>query len=504
MRAQLRTYHAIPSLQAYQDANTYKQLQDAPRLKSILKGGCEDREEPTGLDKIREVEVPPRTNPVNLIFVICSAAYKIADLHFPPGQEFHDLVMKTNYSSDSRARAFLWLMWFYLESDFTQEGCEENPFGPGVDYGQDVANQGVPQLVVMTPEDEAAENVDTEGEKQFGRDKQAMRARILEADQQFIADRDTKRARARPAAFADDAPAILPRIRPSKHESDMDSTRSTPPPRGGPPVGRGSAREAGGGGQTTASAVAAALAPGSRRNGNSLKWAAAAAVTAATAPSPPVEPNGHRGQIVDGLVARKPRPPTAHQLAVERNRAQRVEHIINCEMRRQHKESLRARRTEGAILRASRRLAYGESDDVLFDSEADEDMDDDGGGGGGGGSGGGANGTAAGGTRARAARKRPAPGFRERGLGGLSTRLDEPDDFGEEPAAYAAALRRATRRMSRWETVALDRTAPPLGVVQPRKKRRVEEDVEDEQPGVPPFDDDEGMEDAEDDGSEVE
>jgi hypothetical protein len=43
MRAQLRTYHSIPSLQAHQDPNAYKQLQDAPRLKSILKGATEDQ-----------------------------------------------------------------------------------------------------------------------------------------------------------------------------------------------------------------------------------------------------------------------------------------------------------------------------------------------------------------------------------------------------------------------------------------------------------------------------
>src|SRR5262245_57390883 len=100
MRAQLRTYHAIPSLQANQDPHAYKQLQDAPRLKSILKGGMEDRPEPGSLPKIKSAEIP-RTNPVNLLFVICQSAQKIAELHFPHGQEFHDLVMKTNYTSKS-------------------------------------------------------------------------------------------------------------------------------------------------------------------------------------------------------------------------------------------------------------------------------------------------------------------------------------------------------------------------------------------------------------------
>ena len=235
MRAQLRTYHAIPSLQARQDPHAYKQLQDAPRLKSILKGGAEDRREPSQLDELKWAKVP-RTNPVNLLFLICQAAPKVAELHFPSGREFHDLIMKTNYTSQSRARAFLWIVWFYLESDFTEEGCEENPFGPGVDYGVDVANQGVPMLEEMTPEEEARENVDTKEEIEFGFQKQKMRAKIIEADQQFMADSQTKRGgrgRAFPAGGDEIGPTtgILPRIRPSKHESDLDSVRSTPPPR---------------------------------------------------------------------------------------------------------------------------------------------------------------------------------------------------------------------------------------------------------------------------------
>lgn len=66
MRAQLRTYHSIPSLQAHQDPNAYKQLQDAPRLKSILKGATEDTEQPSTLEDIRSAAIP-RTNPVSTL-----------------------------------------------------------------------------------------------------------------------------------------------------------------------------------------------------------------------------------------------------------------------------------------------------------------------------------------------------------------------------------------------------------------------------------------------------
>src|ERR1700753_3783031 len=129
MRAQLRTYHAIPSLQ-HQDVSSYKQLQDAPRLKSILKGATEDVEQPGTIDDIMAAPIP-RTNPVNLIFVLAQAAPKISETHFDVPRDFFDLVMKETLSSASRARAFLWLMWWYLESDFSEHDALNNPYGPG-------------------------------------------------------------------------------------------------------------------------------------------------------------------------------------------------------------------------------------------------------------------------------------------------------------------------------------------------------------------------------------
>ena len=63
--------------------------------------------------------------------------------------------------STSRALSFLWLMWFYLESDFTEEGVDKNPFGLGVNYDLDVRNQGVPEFEYLTKEQQDLENVDT-------------------------------------------------------------------------------------------------------------------------------------------------------------------------------------------------------------------------------------------------------------------------------------------------------------------------------------------------------
>ncbi|CAG8950633.1 hypothetical protein HYFRA_00002842 [Hymenoscyphus fraxineus] len=409
MRAQLRTYHAIPSLQAHQDPNSYKQLQDAPRLKSILKGASEDRPEPNSLDKIKSKDVP-RTNPVNLIFVLAQFAPKVTELHFPPPRDFYDLIMRTSLSSKSRADAFLWLMWFYLESDFTEEGAEENPFGAGVDYGVDVRNQGVPQFVILTEEQEKLENVDTPEEVEYGQNKMRERKRIIEADQAaFQAEQGPPKRGPKPKLHlppddggpspaatllgrraglgADHTGSPISRIRP-KYESDLDSTRSTPPPRalggrlGGLTSGRGRAR----------GGMAHQFVEGSS----------------------PV-PHG------DGPVhVRRSRPLTAHQLAVERNRNQRVDYILSRGLRKKHHHSRKIRKQEGAFFRALRRSK--EITDPYEDSEGEESLAKD-----------------------------PLM-FRERGFGGLVQLRSEEDDFGEEMSAYAAAFRRAARRLDRWES----------------------------------------------------
>jgi len=182
MRAQLRTYHSIPALQAHQDPNAYKQLQDAPRLKSILKGASEDEPQPGTVDEIKRAAVP-RTNPVNLIFVLAQYAPKISEVHFTPPRDFFDLVMRPTLSSKSRAKAFLWLIWWYLESDFSKEDSLRNPFGPGADgEGTGGFPTKVPSLEVLTEEQAAFENLDTEDEKRFGEVKRKERIAILASE----------------------------------------------------------------------------------------------------------------------------------------------------------------------------------------------------------------------------------------------------------------------------------------------------------------------------------
>ena len=174
MRAQLRTYHPIPCLQVTQDSSDYKQLQDAPRLKSILKGACEDQQELTSFEKVKEQAVP-RTNPVNLIFVLSQYAPKLTEIHFSAQLDFFDLFTRTTLSSRSRAKAFLWLMWWYLESDFSSEAAKGNPFGPGQAPEYEGVPQKLPPFEHLTQTQAAVENVDTEEEKEFGARKQEER-----------------------------------------------------------------------------------------------------------------------------------------------------------------------------------------------------------------------------------------------------------------------------------------------------------------------------------------
>jgi Ino eighty subunit 1 len=418
MRAQLRTYHAIPSLQAHQDPNSYKQLQDAPRLKSILKGASEDRPEPNSLDKIKHRAVP-RTNPVNLIFVLSQFASKVTELHIPPTHDFYDLIMRTNISSESRARAFLWLMWFYLESDFTEEGAEENPFGAGVDYGVDVRNQGVPKFEYLNFEQEDLENIDTREEIDYGHAKMRERKRIIEADQAaFQAEHGPPKRGPKPKLHLppDDGSApLIGRIRPKyedggaspatllnrmrpKYESDMDSTRSTPPP----------LKNFGVGGMRIQSVL----------NKNRIKHQIAEG-------SSPVLHERLPGEST----MRRPRPLTAHQLAVERNRNQRVDYILSRGLRKSHHLARKRRKQEGAFYRAMKRAKL--ATDPLGDSESEESYNKD-------------------------------PGlFRERGFIGLVQLDTEDDDFGEEISAYAAAFRRMGRRLDRWDA----RKGQNLGVM---------------------------------------
>ena len=468
MRAQLRTYHAIPALQAHADSNTYKQLQDAPRLKSILKGASEDNpDEPHTIEAIQAHSIP-RTNPVNLIFALSQSAPNISETHFSSSIDFFDLVIRPTLSSYSRAQAFLWLMWWYLESNFTKDDALSNPFGPALcEAGAETAIPlKVPELKHLTEEQGDAENVDTEDEIAFGEEMRLERKRILESEEadnkplkrvkkaplvDDVSDVDSLAGRSLKAGSP--APresvgfqAINPTLKNDPSVSQLggqaDSLEDDWEPVN-PHPGRGRYKRV-----KTAKAAredsASALPQHPMQTTNTsssgrilMKTSKAQSYPAdpgtsdgaGATPQPPgaAHPILHqygpttealaRGDAPLGAVAgttgsvqRRPRPLTQHQMQVEANRRQRVHKILQ-KKREKIFVHLRAQReSSNFVIRSVTRI---QSFDPGYDSE-DE------------------------GTTV--------------GMGGLGPNLyrNEEDDFGEEAEMWHEVVKKAQKRLGRW------------------------------------------------------
>ncbi|KAL6309973.1 hypothetical protein BKA93DRAFT_757015 [Sparassis latifolia] len=175
MKTALRSYHPVPSLQ-----KTDGNLQDAPRIKNCLKAALlpfEFKVPPPSspaeiLDKARAGQIPP-TSVVNLIFVLSNSnhAQTVANAHFDAPIEFLDLFLPVNLSSASRANAFLWLMFYYLQGP-----GKPNPFDD--DYSR--VNPGkAPRMQNLTREQMAQENVDPVEEVEWGKRMSAHRSKFL-------------------------------------------------------------------------------------------------------------------------------------------------------------------------------------------------------------------------------------------------------------------------------------------------------------------------------------
>lgn len=450
MRAQLRTYHSIPSLQAHQDSNAYKQLQDAPRLKSILKGASEDVDQPNSLDKIKRLPVP-RTNPVNLIFVLAQYAPKVSETHFFPPRDFFDLVMRSTLSSQSRAKAFLWLMWWYLESDFSREDALNNPFGPGLEgEGADGLPLKVPAFESLTEEQANDENIDTAEELEYGEGKILERKReciplcypridsllispvtgILEEDEPL--PRVPKRAKKGMLPLFLYYPLHLEADRCSAAtiEYGLDEDSFVPDYSG--IAGRGSAMST----PLHPSAKRSLddeedeLTPGlSRPRAKQVKRESSLNRHAGQqrlilktrmdhTPDASPAPPGSNHPLLNRFIpepslsqapGRRPRPLTQHQIAVEQNRRQRIEYLL-------------AKRRSNAyrVLRAKRisEMPFGRYGRLLHSLPEGYDTEDD---------------------------------EHAWGKGGLIPNPEEEDDYGECASFYLSVIRKAARRLDRWD-----------------------------------------------------
>ncbi|MDI1491139.1 MAG: hypothetical protein OHK93_002346 [Ramalina farinacea] len=436
MRAQLRTFHAIPSLQANQDPNAYKQLQDAPRLKSILKGASEDMNQPNTIDKIKAAPVP-RTNPVHLIFVLSQYAPKISEMHFQPPRDFFDLVMRGTLSSKSRARAFLWLIWWYLESNFTKEDALNNPFGSGSEgEGTDGLPIKVPPFEHLTEAQADAENVDTEAEKQYGELKRIERRKILEEDES-VGPPMKKQKRGLSYRLRQHIWSVLTKALAGQDEaviaiSDTDPTR-TPSP--------SSAVQS----RPHLNPTAHSFASSSNVNENGYSHPRYHNIASKTDPSNPQKlvlktrmdnpvssspplPHSSGHPILSAVSNghRRPRPETSHQRAVNMNRKMRIDHILHKHLT-SHQAAMR--RDQRRNRSSFGMMVMNRVKDLPENYDSDEDT--------------------------------------SWGPGGLVPNRNEPEDYGAEAVRYKKVLDRALRRLARAEN-----DGPATGLTKGYRRRR--------------------------------
>ncbi|KAG6831270.1 hypothetical protein H0H92_011780 [Tricholoma furcatifolium] len=152
MKTALRTYHPVPSLQ-----KTNGNAQDAPRIKNCLKAALLPN----------EIKTTPPSSPDEIL-----ERRPLANVHFDGVLNFLDLFLPNRgLLSADRARAFLWLAYFYLESD---EG--HNPFND--DFSRTHPGKA-PFLRQMNEHQRQRENLDTNDEMIWGKKMSAQRNAFL-------------------------------------------------------------------------------------------------------------------------------------------------------------------------------------------------------------------------------------------------------------------------------------------------------------------------------------
>lgn len=475
MKAHLRTYHSIPCLQAnvddYED-HMYKQLQDAPRLKSILKRAADqDPNQIFTLDDLRKFS-PPRMSPISLIFLLSQYAPKISKLHFTQPTDFYDLVLRSNLSSHSRARAFLWLMWFYLESDFSEEAALNNPFGPGEIVEQESERLlKIPPLVPLSDEELEKENVDTKDEIAYGESMRQQRKAMLQVEGEAVT-RPTARRGGRVAHQEDNystghAGHNAPELHADSHSSNLDTLLNSEVDAD----------------QSTNGDIAQ-LDPGRARTrrgtqagtntGNATQLATRIILKSKSHQDFAADPTGRnavpdassllRTPMAEGKLemrtpatggsSRRARPMTQHQLALAQSRQQRIDHVLSVkraeklrEMRELRKE---AEVNTSVVMRAKQLLSRLPED---YDTDNDDEMVVN-------------SHTVAVPNVNAAVNQNGISGVKilsqsrkSWGPGALCANPDIEEDYGELAQFYSSVLRKVSRRLNRWDWDAALHTA---------------------------------------------
>ncbi|KIK71225.1 hypothetical protein GYMLUDRAFT_79342 [Collybiopsis luxurians FD-317 M1] len=221
MKTALRTYHPVPSLQ-----KTDGNAQDAPRIKNCLKAALlpsEFKSIPPStpeevLERRRAGHCPP-TSIVNLIFVLSNHAAPLSTLHFDGTLNFLDLFLPKPLASPDRGRAFLWIIYHYLESD-----APPNPFD--IPHSRQVPGKA-PFIRPLTHAEMMRENVDTPEEIEWGKKMSAQRNIFLQKLVTVI-ENEKKTKPAAPHFVPATAASSSSRTRSSKKQSDSSKVDSGP------------------------------------------------------------------------------------------------------------------------------------------------------------------------------------------------------------------------------------------------------------------------------------
>ncbi|CEH15732.1 hypothetical protein CBOM_04953 [Ceraceosorus bombacis] len=113
MKTVLRSYHPLASLQKCE--NTRRNMQDAPRMKSLLKASLIETEKPgpAGTNNATAANAV-----INMVFLLLNHAPDITAMHFVAPHDLYTLFFPHGdypVPARERARVFLWLLWHYLE-----------------------------------------------------------------------------------------------------------------------------------------------------------------------------------------------------------------------------------------------------------------------------------------------------------------------------------------------------------------------------------------------------
>lgn len=170
--AQTRTFNSIPSIQcsSFDPDDTDKKnfLPDISKLKPVLRGCSENSSNVESISSYLNMkknhEPLESFNPVNILFLISNDIDVINENFFPNTISFIDLFTKEIYSSESRANAFLFLMYILLETDLSTDEIEKCPFRKTEYPVQSI----IPTLKSLSDDEVLHENKDTENELKYG------------------------------------------------------------------------------------------------------------------------------------------------------------------------------------------------------------------------------------------------------------------------------------------------------------------------------------------------